>query len=49
VVARNEIGLRAFAGDQLAIIERPNRKRLQLEVAGESNGPLRKLTNEFGA
>ena len=44
----NESALRAIAGPQLAIIERPNRKRLQLEVASKSHTELRKLTTEFG-
>ena len=44
----HEAALRALAGDQLAIIERPGRKRLQLEVASKSRGQLRKFTEEFG-
>jgi ribosomal protein L11 methyltransferase len=43
-----ESRLRALAGDQLAIIERPNQKRLQLEVAAKSRAELRKLAHEFG-
>ena len=44
----HEAALRALAGDQLAIIERPGRKRLQLEVASKSRAQLRKFTEEFG-
>jgi ribosomal protein L11 methyltransferase len=44
----NETRLRVFAGDQLAVIERTNRKRLQLEIAARSRAELRTLENEFG-
>jgi len=44
----NEDAVRALAGDQLAIIERPNRRWLQLEVASKSQGALQKLENQFG-
>jgi ribosomal protein L11 methyltransferase len=44
----NEIELRTIAGDQLAVIERPHRKRVQLEVASESRGALQKLEKQFG-
>ena len=44
----HEIALRTLAGDRLAIIEQPNRKRLQVEVASKSRIQLRKLTQEFG-
>jgi ribosomal protein L11 methyltransferase len=44
----HETALRALAGDRLAIIERPGRKRLQLEVASKSRGQLQKFTEEFG-
>jgi ribosomal protein L11 methyltransferase len=43
----NEETLRSRAGDQLAITERPNRKRLQLEVACDTEKG-RKLLAEFG-
>src|SRR5438552_2894071 len=43
----NEEILRSRAGDQLAITERPNRKRLQLEVACDPEKG-RKLLAEFG-
>jgi len=46
--ASNQLRLRALALDQLAIIERSNRKRLQLEVAAKSRFELQKLANEFG-
>lgn len=45
---KNESRLRAVARDQFAIIERPNWKRLQLEVAAKSRVGLQKLANEFG-
>lgn len=44
----NENRLRAHAGDQLAIIEQSNRKRLQLEVALRLRTSLRPLAKEFG-
>jgi ribosomal protein L11 methyltransferase len=44
----NEQRLRALARDQLAIIERPNQKRLQLEIASTSRTKLRFLAQEFG-
>ena len=44
----NETHLRVLAGDQLAIIEQPNRKRLQLEIAAKSRAELRTLEDEFG-
>ena len=40
--------LRALVGDQLAVIERPNRKRLRLEVASKSPAVLQELKNQFG-
>jgi ribosomal protein L11 methyltransferase len=40
--------LRTVAGDQLAIIERPNRKRLQLEIASISRAVLQELEKQFG-
>ena len=44
----NESKLRVRAGDQLAIVEQPNRKRLQVEVASKSRAELQGLANEFG-
>lgn len=44
----NEEGLRAHAGDQLAIIERSGRKRLQLELAAPSRAELWRLVKGFG-
>lgn len=40
--------LRALVGNQLAVIERLNRKRLQLEVASKSRVVLQELKNQFG-
>lgn len=39
--------LRALATDRLAIIERPNRRRLQLEVACKSRASAQKLARQF--
>jgi len=47
-LSHNESRLRALAGDQLAIVERPNRKQLQLEVASKSRVKLQKLARKFG-
>jgi ribosomal protein L11 methyltransferase len=44
----NEESLRAIAGDQLAVIERPARKRLQLELGSQSRAQLDRLTKRFG-
>ena len=44
----NEAELRAIAGDQVAIIERPNRKRLQIEAASESQAYLEQIAKQFG-
>jgi ribosomal protein L11 methyltransferase len=44
----NENKLSALAGERLAIIERANRERLQLEVAGKSRAELEKLARRFG-
>jgi ribosomal protein L11 methyltransferase len=41
-------GLRTATGHQLAIIERPNGRPLQLEVASKSLAKLRKLAKQFG-
>jgi ribosomal protein L11 methyltransferase len=43
----HERPLRALAGDRLAIIERPNRMRIQLELASKSKAQLEKL-RKFG-
>ena len=44
----DETELRALAGDQLAVVERPNRKRLQLEAASTSKIQLETLKKKFG-
>src|SRR5262245_24295698 len=44
----DETELRALAGDQLAVVERPNRKRLQLEAASTSKVQLETLKKKFG-
>lgn len=44
----NEEGLRAISGNHLAIIQRANRKRLQLEVASKSRAQLHRLRKRFG-
>jgi ribosomal protein L11 methyltransferase len=44
----HEAQLRSAVGHGLAIIERPNRRRLQLEVACASRYKTRKLIKEFG-
>src|SRR5207244_6718471 len=43
----SEKELRAIAGNELAIIERPGRKQLQLEVASSSRTELQSLATEF--
>jgi ribosomal protein L11 methyltransferase len=43
----NETVLRAEAGEQLVVVERPDRKHLQLEVCCE-NTQARRLANQFG-
>jgi ribosomal protein L11 methyltransferase len=47
-LAENEERLRSRLGDRLAVIERPNRKRLQVEAACESRADLRDLAKELG-
>ena len=47
-LGNNESRLRAFAGDRLAIVEKTNRKRFQLEVASKSRPELRLLSKQFG-
>jgi ribosomal protein L11 methyltransferase len=44
----NEERLRSEAGDQLAIIERPTGKRLELQIACKSRAKGRKVAAEFG-
>jgi ribosomal protein L11 methyltransferase len=44
---KNETRLVGVAGDRLAIIERPNRRRLQLELASQSRTQLLTLTKNF--
>jgi ribosomal protein L11 methyltransferase len=44
----NEDELRALARGRLTIVERANRERLQLEVAGKSRAQLEKLARQFG-
>src|SRR5260370_40868214 len=43
----SERELRAVAGNKLAIIERPGRKQLQLEVASSSRTELQSLATQF--
>src|SRR5947209_6810436 len=45
---RHEQKLRKIAGNQLAIIERLNRKRLQIEVASDQRTYLLELVEQFG-
>ena len=45
---RHEQKLRLIAGHGLAIIERPDRKRLQIEVASDQRTELVKLAQQFG-
>ena len=47
-LASHETALRALVGGQLVMIERPNRMRVQLEVASRSQSHLEKLGQEFG-
>jgi ribosomal protein L11 methyltransferase len=44
----NEEKLRSLAGDQLAIVERLTRKRLEIEVACKSAAQGRRLVTKFG-
>ena len=44
----NELPLRAVIAERLAIIERPDRKRLQLEIASRSKAELQKVASQFG-
>jgi ribosomal protein L11 methyltransferase len=45
---KNEEKLRAMAGDGLAIVQRPDRKRLQLEAASNHRADLRNIAKQFG-
>jgi ribosomal protein L11 methyltransferase len=45
---KNERALRSRAGDQLTIIERPNGKRLQIEVARKAQSDAQELVKVFG-
>ena len=45
---KNEENLRRIAGDGLAIIERPNLKRLQLEVGSNRRAELENVAKQFG-
>jgi ribosomal protein L11 methyltransferase len=45
---RNEEMLRGIAGDKLTVIERPDRKRLQFEVASDRRADLQDLMPQFG-
>ena len=45
---KNEENLRRIAGDGLASIERPNRKRLQLEAASNRCAELENVAKQFG-
>src|ERR1043166_8364474 len=47
-VAAHEAALHSLTGAQLAIIEQPARKRLQLEVASQSRHRLHILRKQFG-
>src|SRR5438093_10131590 len=47
-LAAHEQALRSRAGPQLAIIEQPNRTRVELEVASKSQSRVQKLGQEFG-
>jgi ribosomal protein L11 methyltransferase len=44
----NETPLRVRAGIQLTVIQRSDRKRLQIEVASQSQSQLRELEKKFG-
>ena len=44
----NELRLTVIAGERLAVIERPNCKRLQLEVASKSRVELHNFARQFG-
>lgn len=43
----SEAAVRLLAGDQLAVIERPDRKRVQLEVSSESRAALQEIKKKF--
>lgn len=44
----NQLRLRGIAGNRLAVIERPNRKRRQLEIALRSRVELQNVARQFG-
>ena len=44
----NEEALRAIAGNQLAVVERPDRKQIELEAASRSRAQLQTLRRKFG-
>jgi ribosomal protein L11 methyltransferase len=46
--SENEQKLRMLAGQALAVIERPNRKQLQLEFASNQRLPLERVAKQFG-
>lgn len=45
---KNEAKLRALTGDGLVVIQRSNRKRLQLEVASNHRADLHNIAKDFG-
>jgi ribosomal protein L11 methyltransferase len=47
-IEANEEAVREYAGNDLAIIERPDRKRQLLEVVCKSDRPARELVKNFG-
>jgi ribosomal protein L11 methyltransferase len=47
-LAKNEETLRSRLGQRVAVIARPNQKRLQVEAASGSRAELRGVTREFG-
>src|SRR6267143_684360 len=47
-IKTNEQTLRQYAGNDLAIIDRPGQKRSRLEVACKSRGQVRELIDNFG-
>jgi ribosomal protein L11 methyltransferase len=44
----NELGLHTIAGDRLVVIERPNCKQLQLEIAANRRIDLQTIAKRFG-
>ncbi len=47
-VRENQLQLERLGGDRIALIERPDRKRVQIEVAGEVRSSLVDLVRAFG-